>query len=361
MLSAGVIAKASPPGNPGPVELPQPYLLFLGDVTEPAFAKTAFGLRDWAPERCVGEYSCAPGGFTVGLPFLTPAEAVERGARALVIGVVNAGGTIQDAWIPPLVAALAAGLDLISGMHMRLADTPALAAAAREYGRRLFDVRRPPASIPIATGRKRSGKRLLTVGTDCALGKKYTALALERAFSARGIDAHFRATGQTGILIAGGGIPMDAVVSDFVTGAAELLSPDASPEHWDIIEGQGSLFHPSFAAVSLGLLHGSQPDVIVLCHDPARRTLLRLPDYPLPGIEEAIELTLQLGRRINPQLRCGGVVLNTSHLPETEARRLLAAESARLGRPVADPMRGGRAFERLVQECLGSAAAVGRA
>ena len=167
---------------------------------------------------------------------------------------------------------------------------PGLTAAAARRGRRLIDVRMPPPNIPIATGRKRCGKRLLTVGTDCALGKKYTALALARAFAARGHAVDFRATGQTGILIAGGGMPMDAVVADFEAGAAEMLSPDAAPEHWDVIEGQGSLFHPAYAAVSLGLLHGSQPDVIVVCHDPARERVLGYPDYPLPGIAETIEL-----------------------------------------------------------------------
>ncbi len=337
---------------PGPRELPQPYLLFLGDVTEPAFAKTAFGLRDWAPERCVGEYASAREALSVGLPFMTPAEAHAKGARALVIGVVNAGGSIRENWVPALIEALAAGLDIVSGMHARLGDNPVLAAAAQEHGRRLVDVRRPPADIPTGTGRKRTGKRLLTVGTDCALGKKYTALALTRAFTARGVDADFRATGQTGILIAGGGIPMDAVVSDFAAGAAELLSPDAAPGHWDVIEGQGSLFHPAFAGVSLGLLHGSQPDVIVVCHYPERRSMLGIPGYPLPSIEETIELNLKLGGRTNPGIRCAGVSLNTSHLPDADALRLLAEESARLQLPVADPMRGGAAFERLVDACL---------
>src|SRR5262249_50997635 len=147
------------------------------------------------------------------------------------------------------------GLDVISGMHNRLAQQPALEQTARRLGRRLVDVRQPPPDIQIATGDKRTGKRLLTVGTDCALGKKYTALALARAFTQQGIAADFRATGQTGILIAGSGIPMDAVVADFVAGAAEMLSPDAAPEHWDVVEGQGSLFHPSYSGVSLGLLH----------------------------------------------------------------------------------------------------------
>ncbi|PYL74087.1 MAG: DUF1611 domain-containing protein, partial [Verrucomicrobia bacterium] len=218
--------------------LPQPYLLFLGDITEAEYAKTAFGLRDWARERCVAEYSCPGATVTTGLPFLTPAEAATKGAQALIIGVANEGGFIADTWVPALLSALEAGLDIISGMHTRLADVPALKAAAARNNRRLIDVRRPPQNIPIATGRKRSGKRLLTVGTDCAIGKKYTALALTRAFLARGIATHFRATGQTGIMIAGGGIPIDAVVADFAAGAAETLSPEAADDHWDIIEGQ---------------------------------------------------------------------------------------------------------------------------
>ncbi len=339
---------------PRPVEeLPQPYLLFLGDASEAAYAKTAFGLRDWAPERCVGEYACARGGLSTGLPFLTPTEARARGARALVIGVANSGGTILESWIAGLVEALAAGLDIVSGMHAPLEHSPMLKDAARKYGQRLIDIRRPPANIPTATGRKRSGKRLLTVGTDCALGKKYTALALSRAFGARGLDVDFRATGQTGILIAGAGIPMDAVVADFEAGAAELLSPDAAADHWDVIEGQGSLYHPAFAGVSLGLLHGSQPDVFVVCHDPGRQSVLGLPDFLLPSIEETTAVTLLLGRRTNPRIRCGGVSINTAALSEDEARRMMAEESARLKLPVADPMRGGAPFDRLADECLG--------
>jgi uncharacterized NAD-dependent epimerase/dehydratase family protein len=332
--------------------LPQPYLLFLGDIAEPGYAKTAFGLRDWARDRCVGEFACAGATVSTGLPFLTPDQAHARGARALVIGVANSGGVIPPTWIPALLQALEAGLDIVSGMHARLDDIPELHAAALRLERRLVDVRRPPAGLAVATGRKRSGKRLLTIGTDCALGKKYTALALTRAFVARGIDADFRATGQTGILIAGGGIPMDAVVSDFAAGAAEMLSPDAAAGHWDVIEGQGSLFHPAYAGVSLALLHGSQPDVVVICHQPGRERVLGHPGFALPGIEDTIALALQLGRRTQPAIRCAGVSLNTAHLDEADALRLLAAESERLGCAVADPMRAGEAFERLVEDCL---------
>jgi uncharacterized NAD-dependent epimerase/dehydratase family protein len=334
------------------LNLPRPYLLFLGDTTEPSYAKTAFGLRDWAPEQCVGEFACADGTVTTGLPALTPAEARAKGARGLVIGVANSGGFIPDVWIPALLEAMRAGLDIVSGMHTRLVQVPALRAAAEKYGRNLIDVRRPPPNIPIATGRKRSGKRLLTVGTDCALGKKYTALALARAFLGRGITADFRATGQTGILIAGSGITIDAVVSDFAAGAAEMLTPDAAQNHWDIVEGQGALTHPAYAGVSLALLHGSQPDVIVVCHEPDRECVVGHPEYALPSVEEIMDLALRLGRRTNAAIRCAGVSLNTSKLKADAAERLLAKESERLQLPVADPMRGGARFDALVENCI---------
>ena len=332
--------------------LPSPYLLFLGDTKDPGYAKTAFGLRDWAGERCVGELALPDATVSTGLPRLTPAEARERGARALVIGVANSGGFIAPSWIPALEEALAAGLDIISGMHSRLGDHPLLTRAAARLGRRLIDVRVPPPNIPIGTGLERTGKRLLTVGTDCALGKKYTALAIARAFSERGIDADFRATGQTGIMIAGAGIPMDAVISDFAAGAAEMLSPDAPADHWDVIEGQGSILHPGYAGVSLALLHGSQPDCFVVCHDPQRTRLLGDEEFAAPSVEEIIDLTIRLGSRTNAKIRCAGISLNTSTLTAEEAEAVIASESARLGLPVADPMRGGPAFERLVDRCL---------
>lgn len=333
-------------------ELPSPYLVFLGDTTEAIFAKTAFGLRDWARDRCIGEWSCGETNLTTGLPRMPPRQARERGARGMVIGVANFGGIIQESWLPSLIDALEAGLDLVAGMHAKLNQFEPLRCAAERLGRRLIDVRVPPANIPVATGRKRTGKRLLTVGTDCALGKKYTALSIARALAERGLDVDFRATGQTGILISGCGIPMDAVVSDFEAGAAEMLSPDAPSQHWDVIEGQGSIFHPSYAAVSLGLLHGSQPDVFVVCHEAGREHVIGHPDYPLPSIEATIELNTLLGRRTNPAIRCAGVSLNTSRLEPAAARKLLASESRRLRLPVADPVRGGPEFNALVDACL---------
>ena len=345
-------ARVEQGARPERLALPQPYLLFLGDTVEAGFAKTAFGLRDWAPELCVGEFALPGAQVSLGLPQLNPAEAADRGARALVIGVANSGGFIAESWVPALVEALEAGLDIVSGMHAKLTCIPELRYGAERLGRRLIDIRKPPEGIPIATGLKRSGKRLLTVGTDCALGKKYTALSIARAFAGRGVSADFRATGQTGIMISGGGIPMDAVVSDFAAGAAELLSPDAAPDHWDVIEGQGSILHPAYAGVSLALLHGSQPDAFVVCHDPSRTRLLGDEEFAVPSVEEIIELTIALGRRTNPAIRCGGVSLNTSALDEAEAESLCRSESARLGLPVADPVRGGPALDALIDECL---------
>ena len=341
--------------RPGAIDLPQPYLLFVGDTREAGYAKTAFGLRDWAGDKCVGECASDEEAVTTGLERMTPAEGAARGARSLVVAVANKGGYIPQSWIATLVEALESGLDLVAGMHSRLRDIDELAEAAQRLGRRLIDVRTPPPGLTVATGVKRSGKRLLTVGTDCALGKKYTALALTGGFAERGVDVHFRATGQTGIMIAGEGIPMDAVIADFEAGAAEALSPDAAPDHWDIIEGQGSLMHPAYSGVSLGLLHGSQPDVFVLCHEPGRAGLLGLSSFDLPKVEDMIDLTILLGRRTNPAIRCGGLSFNTGALSAEEAERLMAAESERLGLPVADPMRRGPAFDRLVDHCLRAA------
>ena len=344
-----LLADAPPPGQA--TRLPEPYLLFLGDTTEPGYAKTAFGLRDWASERCLAEYRLPAATVSAGLPQAAPREAAARGARSLVIAVANPGGVIPGAWLPALVEALEAGLDLVAGMHARLADIAVLQEAAERNGRCLIDLRTPSATIPVASGLPRSGKRLLTVGTDCALGKKYTALAIARGLQARGAAATFRASGQTGIMIAGEGIPIDAVISDFVAGAAELLSPAAAPDHIDVIEGQGSLFHPSYAPVSLGLLHGSQPDLFVVCDQPGREHILGHPTFPIPPIDAVIDQTTMLGRLTNPAIRCAGISLNTGALDDAAAAAVIADTTARFGLPAADPIRGGDPFERLLDAC----------
>ncbi len=318
-----------------------PYLVFLGAVERPIDAKTGRGLLDWRPALCVGQLRLPGCAADLGLPDRSPSEAVAAGARSLVIGVASFGGRIEEAWLDTFVEAMTAGLDIVSGMHTPLASNERLAHAAAATGRRLVDVRRPPEGIGVASGRRRRGLRVLTVGTDCAVGKKYTALALHRELVARGVKTTFRATGQTGILIAGGGIPLDAVVADFLSGAAETLSPDNEPDHWDVIEGQGSLFHPAYSAVTLGLVHGSQPDALVLCHDAGRTAIDGYPDYPLPALPDCMAGYLNAARLTNPNPRFVGVSLNTSTLGEPERRDVLAAVAERTGLPAVDPLATG--------------------
>jgi uncharacterized NAD-dependent epimerase/dehydratase family protein len=325
------------------MELPKPYLLFLGDSAQLNACKTAAGLRDWCREDVVGQYGLEECTVDLGLPWFTPAAALAAGARSLVIGVAPVGGAIPVRWWPALNGAVEAGLDVVSGMHTRLRDVPGLAAAAAAVGRQLFDVRHGDQVFPAATGAKRSGRRVLTVGTDCALGKKYTALALTAALRQCGVTATFRATGQTGIMIAGSGVAIDAVVADFVAGAAEYLSPSNSPEHWDVIEGQGALFHPAYAGVTLGLVHGSQPDALVLCHDPTRRTIEEYPDFPLPSLESAMEQYLCAARLTNRSARFAGISLNTSGLDEGTRSAVMRELELKFALPVIDPIRGGAA------------------
>jgi uncharacterized NAD-dependent epimerase/dehydratase family protein len=321
------------------LSLRKPYLLFLGEETLPVKAKTAYGLRDWVPEACLGQLRMPEGTVDLGLPTMTPKDAAAAGAGSLVIGVTPRGGHIQPGWHGLLHQAVEAGLDIVSGLHNRLDSVPGLAGAAARAGVALVDVRRPPEDLPRATGKKRSGKRVLTVGTDCALGKKYTALAVTRALQAAGVPADFRATGQTGVMIAGQGIAIDAVIADFIAGAAECLSPDNAPDHWDVIEGQGALFHPAFSGVTLGLLHGSQPDALILCHDATRTHVMSWPDYPLPSLSQAASLYEQTAHLTNPAARVVAISLNTSALDDEAATRALQAASAELGVPAFDPLR----------------------
>ncbi len=333
-------------------QLRKPYLLYLGDAHHPTDAKTACGLRDWCRSDVIGEWSLPTAKVSVSVPRMSPSDAAAAGAGSLVIGIASVGGKLPDAWLPDLEDAIASGLDLVSGMHTRLTSFPSLVRAAEERGVHLHDVRHSDMVFPAGTGRKRTGMRVATVGTDCALGKKYTALALTDALKARGANATFRATGQTGVMIAGEGIAIDAVVADFISGAAETLSPDNAPDHWDVIEGQGSLFHPAYAGVTLGLLHGSQPDAFVLCHDPSRTTIEYFPDFPLPELSDAITQYVVAGRITNRAIRCVGVSINSSTLSDAEWSEYAERVSRELGVPVCDPMRGG--VDAIAQSLLAS-------
>lgn len=319
----------------------KPYLLFLGDAPDQLAAKTAAGIAHWRPADCIGQLRLPSCKADLGLNDLSIAQARQQGAKTLVIGVANQGGFISAQWIATLLEALEAGLDIASGLHARLDAIAELSAAAARSGRRLIEVRHPSADLKTGNGKKRTGKRLLTVGTDCSIGKMYTALAIEAELRKRGVKADFRATGQTGIFIAGNGISVDAVIADFISGAVEALCPDNDPDHWDIVEGQGSLFHAAYAGVSLGLLHGAQADALVLCHEPTRTHMRGLPHYPLPGLEDCIEANEAAARLTNPAAHCIGVSINTANLDADAAAALLADTQSRLGLPCVDALRSG--------------------
>ncbi|WP_420410265.1 N-acetyltransferase DgcN [Hoeflea sp.] len=317
-----------------------PYLIFLGDVPDALAAKTGLGIVDWRPEWCIGQLRLEGCKADAGIPDLTIAEAKEKGVETMVVGAVNAGGVLPEHWIASIVEALEAGLNVATGLHTRLASIPQIAEAAARGGAGLHDVRFSDVRFATGKGTKRSGKRVLTVGTDCSVGKKYTALALEKEMRARGWDADFRATGQTGVFISGRGAAIDAVAADFISGAVEWIAPTADPDHWDLVEGQGSLFHPSFAGVSLGLLHGAQPDFFIVCHEPTRTTM-RGVSHPLPSIQDVIDLTVTCGRLTNPGIACAGIAVNTQKLSEDDARALLDDLSETYGVPATDPIRFG--------------------
>lgn len=320
-----------------------PYLLFLGDAPDPLAAKVAQGIRDWRPENAIGQFRMEGCQADMRLPDMTLAEARAAGAETLVIGVANRGGVISPAWKKVLMAALEEGFDLASGLHNLLRDEPDLVAVAKATGRSLHDVRVPNVQYPIANGVKRSGKRCLAVGTDCSVGKMYTALAMDAEMKARGLKSSFRATGQTGILITGEGVPLDAVIADFMAGAVEWLTPDNDPDHWDMIEGQGSLFHISYSGVTMALVHGGQPDALILCHEPTRPHMRGLPDYEMPSLEALRDLALTLARQSNAAAQVVGISINTAAFGEDEALAYLAEVEKRMGLPAVDPFRQGAA------------------
>ncbi|NRA19510.1 MAG: DUF1611 domain-containing protein [Oceanospirillaceae bacterium] len=322
-------------------ELKTPYLIFLGDAEDFLMAKVAKGIAHWRPQKCLGQMRLSGAKADLGITEMSIAEAAAKGAKTFILGLAPIGGTLPHAWLSILIEAMESGMDIASGLHIQLNQNSDLVAVAKRTGQQMIDVRHPQLTLECATGAKRSGKRLLTVGSDCCVGKMFTTLAIHQELQRRSINATFRATGQTGILIEGDGVPIDAIVSDFIAGAVEQLSPDNHPQHWDIIEGQGSLFHPAYAGVSLGLLHGAQADVIILCHEAGRTQMDLMDGFPVPDFATLIETNLQLGRLTNPNIRLGGIALNTSAMEEGEALAEIARYQALYGVPVVDPVRTG--------------------
>ncbi|KRG70195.1 EBNA-1 nuclear protein [Pseudoxanthomonas dokdonensis] len=329
-----------------------PYLLYLGNARDDLAAKTARGLAYWRPQWCVGQLRGSQCRTSVGLTDMDARQARLAGANTMIVGVANAGGVMDEETVRAVVAALDAGLNVASGLHQRLASHPAIVAAAQRNDRHLYDARNPP-PLQVGHGQRRAGKRLLTVGTDCSVGKMYASLAFEKELRARGLAADFRATGQTGIFIAGGGVPIDAVIADFISGAAEWISPAREDGGWDIIEGQGSLFHPSYAGVSLGLLHGAQADALLLCHEPTRQHMRGLPHYPVPHLRTCLEANLAAARLTSPGVLAIGVALNTSGMDRDEAQRACESIENQLDLPCQDPVTMGmdRIADRL-QSCF---------
>ena len=318
-----------------------PYLLFLGDAPDQLSAKVAQGIADWNPDSVVGQYRMAGCNADVGVPDLSLQDAYDKGARTLVVGVANRGGMIAETWLKALAEAMEIGFDLASGLHNLLRDEDVLKATSARSGATLHDVRVPSVAYPIANGAKRTGKRCLAIGTDCSVGKMYTGLAMDGEMKKRGMKSTFRPTGQTGILITGKGVPLDAVVADFMAGAVEWLTPDNEPDHWDHIEGQGSLYHVSFSGVTMALIHGGQPDALILAHEPTRTHMRGLPDYGLPSLEALRDMALPIARIANPCAAIAGVSINTKALGDDEAARLCQEVEARMGLPTVDPFRHG--------------------
>jgi uncharacterized NAD-dependent epimerase/dehydratase family protein len=330
------------------------YLILAEGRFGPESSKTANSTIRYLPERCVAVVDSRHAGKTVQqvlgfggeIPVLTSTEdGLQLGASALLIGIAPQGGQLPEAWRSALRAAIDAGLDVVSGLHFYLADDPAIAALAAERGVRLFDLRRPPRDLPVSTGQARLVEPLvvLTVGTDCNIGKMTAALQVRGALQERRARAGFAATGQTGILIEGWGIAVDAVVADFVGGAAERLVLQAA-EGNDVVlvEGQGSLVHPGYSGVTLGLMHGSMPDAMILCHQPSRRCVYGADGaydwVALPSLPEAIRIYESAMAPVRDS-RVLAIALNTRDLSDAAARRAIEDAEAKTGLPTTDPVR----------------------
>jgi uncharacterized NAD-dependent epimerase/dehydratase family protein len=262
----------------------------------------------------------------------------------VLVGIAPQGGRLPDEWRSWLAAALDAGCDLWSGLHTFLSDDPVLAAKAKAGGRKILDLRRPPADLPVASGAAKTVEPyvVLTVGTDCNVGKMTAQLQLARGLNAAGLRTRFVPTGQTGIMIEGWGIAVDAVISDFVAGAAEqLVLQGAQNADVVLVEGQGSINHPGYSAVTLGLLHGSCPDGLILCHQSSRDYI---GDYReaawlrIPPLSEYIRLYETIGSAVHPT-KVIGISLNTYDMTDEAARRACEAASRETGLPATDPVR----------------------
>jgi uncharacterized NAD-dependent epimerase/dehydratase family protein len=332
------------------------FLILADGQFGPLESKTANSCIRYFPERIVGVFDRGAAGKTVqdvlgfggAIPVVGDfARGLALGPTALLIGIAPAGGQLPAEWRGWLKTAIARGLEVWSGLHTFIGDDPELGALARSRDVRIHDVRKPPPTLPIADGRAAevAAYVILTVGSDCNVGKMTAQLELRDALVRRGQRARFVATGQTGIFIEGWGIAVDAVVADFVAGAAEaLVLQGAADADIVLVEGQGSLIHPGYSGVTLGLLHGACPDGLILCHQATRDFIGdyhgRAPWVRIPPLAELVALYERAAAPVRPT-KVLGICLNTFDLPEAEARAAVRAAARDTGLPATDPVRFG--------------------
>jgi uncharacterized NAD-dependent epimerase/dehydratase family protein len=326
------------------------YLILADGMFGPQTSKTANACIRYTPERVVGVIDASKAGQTAeqvlgfggGIPVVASlAEGLRLEPNALLVGIAPAGGKLPPEWIRLIAGAIEHRLEIWSGLHSFIGDVPELAALAKKHGVAIHDLRRPPANLDVARGRVREvdATVVLTVGTDCNIGKMTTQLQLLDGLRARGIRTSFAATGQTGILIEGRGIGVDAVIADFIAGAAERLVLEcAKDSDLVLVEGQGSIIHPSYSGVTYGLLHGSLPHAQIMCAQPSRTAINNCEWVAIPPLKDFITLSENAAAPLRPAPVIA-VALNTFDLDEASARREIARTEKETGLPATDPVR----------------------
>ncbi len=323
------------------------YLILAeGKSGDPHYGKTMRGVVAYSPHRTVAIVDSTRAGESYeGVPIVgSVADALALEPTTALVGVATQGGRFPPAWRKLLKASIEAGLDLESGLHEFVSDDPELVALAAKHGVELRDLRKPPADLSVPTGEnlRLDAMTVLTVGSDCAIGKKTVAIELDREAQRRGLKSVFVPTGQTGVAIAGWGIAVDAVVADFIAGAAERLVVEGAKRGGDLlfVEGQGSLSHPAYSGVTLGLMHGSAPHAYVLCHVAGATEIEGYPGYPIQPLAELIELHERVSLPLR-LARVAAIALNTRALNDDEARAAARSVTQETGLPADDPVRFG--------------------
>jgi uncharacterized NAD-dependent epimerase/dehydratase family protein len=323
------------------------YLVLAeGKSGDPHYGKTARGVIRYSPHPVVAVLDSTRVGETMdGIPVVaTVAEAMPFEPTTAIVGVATQGGRFPPAWRELLKSAIAHGLDVESGLHEFISVDPELSELAATHGVELRDLRKPPPGLSVPTGANLEvpATIVLTVGSDCAIGKKTVAVELDLEARRRGLKSVFVPTGQTGIAIAGWGIAVDAVISDFLAGAAEWLVVEGARRGGELlfVEGQGSLVHPAYSGVTLGLVHGSAPHLFVLCHKAGATEVEGFPGHPLPSLSELVELHEGISLPARPAT-VAAIAVNTADLDDEDARQAIAAAADETGLPADDPVRFG--------------------